>query len=665
MTEILFDDVHDERTETLYQEQLRKLRSGTDRIFAVLMGFQWIVGIATAVVISPRTWIGETSSVHLHVWGAVLLGGVLSGFPIFLAISHPGTKLTRHSIAVAQMLWSALLIHLSGGRIETHFHVFGSLAFIAFYRDWRVLMTATVVVAADHFLRGVYWPQSVFGVMVESPWRWIEHAGWAVFEDVILVVSCFRGTREAREISSRQALLERTNERIEQEVSERTLELRAANERLAGEIRDRESAEARETRLGRIIEHSLNEIYVFDRHSLKFCEVNRGALRNLGYSMKEMYDLTPLDLKPKHTMDSFVRLIEPLVCGAEEVIPFETEHRRKDGSLYPVEVHLQLAEWDSRDVFVAIILDISERQKLQSERDRIQTQLVEASRSAGMAEIATGILHNVGNVLNSVNVSANMISNRLTTSRVTQLPKIVGLLDEHAEDLGTFITIDEKGQRLPGYLSQLSDVLVADCDTMQSEFESIQNNIDHIKEIVQVQQAYAQRSGVEEVIAVTELVEMALKINDAALIRHEIEIVREYDDVGPIVADKHLALQILINLITNAKNAIDEHDGDERRLVIRVTRCPGDHVGIEVQDSGRGIKPENLIQIFTHGFTTRSEGHGFGLHSSANAAVEMGGSLSVSSDGEGQGATFFLKLPMKTVLSAAGFAEPDAEAVTA
>ncbi|OYW26220.1 MAG: hypothetical protein B7Z47_07850 [Chthoniobacter sp. 12-60-6] len=146
--------------------------------------------------ISPLTWIGDSSQVHVHVWAAILLGGAISGFPAWLAWQFPGLVVTRHVIAVAQVLTSALLIHLTGGRIETHFHIFGSLAFLAFYRDWRVLATATIVVAGDHLLRDLYWPQSVFGVLTASSWRWVEHAGWVLFEDAILFVAIRRMLQE-------------------------------------------------------------------------------------------------------------------------------------------------------------------------------------------------------------------------------------------------------------------------------------------------------------------------------------------------------------------------------------------------------------------------------------------------------------------------------------
>ncbi|HUR20511.1 MAG TPA: HAMP domain-containing sensor histidine kinase [Vicinamibacterales bacterium] len=188
-----------------YQEQIYRR---TDRLFACLMGGQWIAGIVFALVVAPRTWVGAESSTHVHVWAAVFLGGAISLFPALLALLKPGAPVTRYTIASAQMLMGGLLIHLTGGRIETHFHIFGSLAFLAFYRDWRVLVPATIVVALDHFLRGLFWPESVYGVLVPSSWRWLEHAAWVVFEDVFLVMACVRGTKELRKIADDTAVME-------------------------------------------------------------------------------------------------------------------------------------------------------------------------------------------------------------------------------------------------------------------------------------------------------------------------------------------------------------------------------------------------------------------------------------------------------------------------
>lgn len=227
------------RCDELFAEESRASNVQTDRLFAGLLILQWFAGIILALWISPRTWIGQTSSVHVHVWAAILVGGVIALPPAALGIWRGGATSTRHLIAAAQMFASALLIHLSGGRIETHFHVFGSLAFLAYYRDWRVLVTATVVVALDHYVRGVYWPESVFGVFSSSHWRWLEHAGWVIFEDVFLVIGCLRVTRLLRETARRRAELELHADLVEKTVQERTAELAAANHRLEAEIEER------------------------------------------------------------------------------------------------------------------------------------------------------------------------------------------------------------------------------------------------------------------------------------------------------------------------------------------------------------------------------------------------------------------------------------------
>ena len=221
-----------QRTAELFHEQQQRIFASTDRMFAVLLACQWLAAIGAALWISPRAWEGATSYVHPHVWTAVLLLAVIDSLPLALALLRPGQMLTRHTIAIAQMLTSAILIHLSGGRIETHFHIFGSLAFLALYRDWRVLITASVVVAADHLVRGAFWPWSVYGVAQPGWWRWLEHAGWVVFEDVILIRFCRQGTQELRDSAAHTAQLEATNYEIERKVIERTKELHASEANL-------------------------------------------------------------------------------------------------------------------------------------------------------------------------------------------------------------------------------------------------------------------------------------------------------------------------------------------------------------------------------------------------------------------------------------------------
>src|SRR5256886_3290720 len=202
------------RADELFKEQQRAIYLKTDQLFARLMLCQWIAAIAMAIIISPYTWNGQTKAIHDHVWAAIFLGAAISLFPIYMTRAWPGGALTRHGVAVAQMLMSALLISITGGRVETHFHVFGSLVILSFYRDWRVLIPATIVVGLDHFIRGVYWPYSVYGVLTASPWRSIEHAAWVVFEDVFLVISCLRSIGEMHSIANRTAALEASEQKF-------------------------------------------------------------------------------------------------------------------------------------------------------------------------------------------------------------------------------------------------------------------------------------------------------------------------------------------------------------------------------------------------------------------------------------------------------------------
>ncbi len=230
------------RVEELYREQLFNIAIGTDRQFLWLMLAQWVAMVLAAIWISPRSWSGSESHIHIHVWAAIFLGGAITLPPVALALLAPGHAVTRYTIAICQMLTSALLVHVTGGRIETHFHVFGSLAFLAFYRDWRVLIPASLVVAADHWLRGVYLPQSIYGVLTASPWRWLEHTGWVVFEDIFLIASCIRSVRDIRSSSDRQAMLETTNERIELAVEQRTAQFETSQRKLRGAMEAAEAA---------------------------------------------------------------------------------------------------------------------------------------------------------------------------------------------------------------------------------------------------------------------------------------------------------------------------------------------------------------------------------------------------------------------------------------
>jgi two-component system, NtrC family, sensor kinase len=252
----------------------------------------------------------------------------------------------------------------------------------------------------------------------------------------------------------------------------------------------------------------------------------------------------------------------------------------------------------------------------------------------------------VGNVLNSVNVSALLITDRLSKSRVSHLAQVSATLRENAENLGTFIMADPKGSKIPGFIASLAERLGSEQAELLREAEGLSKNIAHIKDIVAVQQDYAKVSGVVEVLPASSLVEDALEMNGAAFDRHRVEVVRAFDSVPPVRVEKHKVLQILINVIRNAKYAVSESRRLDKQIIVSIHRNGNNCVKIAVADNGIGIAPELLTRIFAHGFTTKTDGHGFGLHCAALAAKEMGGSLAARSPGVGQGATFTLELPI-------------------
>jgi signal transduction histidine kinase len=493
--------------ENLREDYSRKLWRQTDRLFAVLFVVQWFAAVIMAEWLSPWQWQGLNRSINPHLWSAVAAGGVIASLPVTLALACPGEAITRYVIATAQMLYSSLLIHLSGGRIETHFHVFGSLAFLSFYREWKVLIPATAVVVLDHVLRGMFWPQSVFGVVYASHWRWLEHAGWVVFEDIFLFWSCVRGSRELATLALRQAELEAANQIVEAEV-------------------------VRQTR------------------------------------------------------------------------------------------------------------------KLES----VEQELIQTARRAGMAEVATGVLHNVGNVLNSINVSASVLGRKLRESEVASLGMVSEFIRPHLADLGSFLSSDERGRAIGPFLVELSGCLAEEQKLMLAELNSMVQGLDHIKNVVSQQQRHAKEGTVREKVSLVALIDEAIAIHQGAAGDKGVEIVKQIEFTGSVAIDKHRVLQILINLLSNARRAVLASGDPCKRIVVEVreaTATAGQRaLRFQVSDNGVGIHGDDLTRIFNHGFTTHPDGHGFGLHSAFNAAREMSGDLWVQSDGAGKGSVFTMVIPI-------------------
>jgi signal transduction histidine kinase len=275
----------------------------------------------------------------------------------------------------------------------------------------------------------------------------------------------------------------------------------------------------------------------------------------------------------------------------------------------------------------------------------MQARLVEASRQAGRSDVATAVLHNVGNVLNSVNVSAVVVNDIVTNLRTAKLSQIGTMITEHGDDLAAFFHDDPRGQKLPAYFAQLHAALESDKAAAATELQSLIRNIDHIKVIVSSQQSHVKPGGAIETFDARDLLDDALKFSAASGDQHAIEIVRRFDDVPPVNLDRHKVLQIVMNLLTNARDAVLTRPAGERQIIVS-TRA-GDHASFEiaVEDNGCGVDPQHLDRIFHLGFTTKTAGNGLGLHYSACAARELHGNLTARSEGVGRGAAFLLVLP--------------------
>lgn len=284
------------------------------------------------------------------------------------------------------------------------------------------------------------------------------------------------------------------------------------------------------------------------------------------------------------------------------------------------------------------------------ELESVHAQLLDTSRKAGMAEVATSVLHNVGNVLNSVNVSCSVIAENIRRSRLGSLQKTAQLFEAHIEDLAPFLTVDPTGRKLPEYLGRLSRRLTEEQAAILTELRSLDQNIEHIKHIVSLQQNYATDSGapVREALPVGMLIDKAVRLTAATRSPAELRIERHYTETPVVSVEKHKTLQILVNLVRNARDSLSECGRTDPRIDLRVFTAPdGSSVFVSVTDNGVGIALNNLTRIFAHGFTTKPGGHGFGLHSSVLAAQDMGGSLHATSEGINCGATFTLELPLR------------------
>jgi PAS domain S-box-containing protein len=313
------------RTQELDRERQQGITRRADRQFAFLALFEWVCAICAALWIAPRAWSGQSSTIHPHVWIAIGLGGFIISLPVGLAFLRPGTALTRHVTAASQMLMAGLLVHMNGGRLETHFIYFGLLAFLSFYYDWRILVTATVVAGSDHVLRAIMWPESMYGVPGVTLWRPLEHAAWVVFEVVVLILSIQENRKGMRSVARRQARLEGMSDHITSEVKARTAELADSEERYRFTF-----------------ENNPLPMWLCDVETLMFLAVNQQAVRKYGYSEAEFLRMHTFEIRPAEDLEAFKAFLAHMPSGATPIKQWR--HRKKDGTIMDVEVTSQPAK---------------------------------------------------------------------------------------------------------------------------------------------------------------------------------------------------------------------------------------------------------------------------------------------------------------------------------
>lgn len=578
--------VVERRANDLFKQHWDLIARQTDRMFAGLLGFQWVAAIVIAVWISPRTWIGPDSQTHMHVWMAAVLGAAIISLPIGLALLRPGAVLTRHLLGIAQMLMGGLLIHLTGGRIETHFHIFGSLAFLAFYRDWPVLISASAVVIIDHLIRNLFWPQSIFGITDPSSWRWIEHSGWVVFEVMFLAHSCIQGVREMREIATRQA---------EQETA-------TANVSATADLRTSQLQES-QTRYQQLFNCINDAVFVFnlDEQGLpgKFVEANDVASQMMGYSEAEIRQLTPFDIEFPETAGELPGGFDELRRVKRVVV--ERTLRNKQGKAIPVEISAQLFSMGQQPTVLATMRNTTERQRVLHELEQAKDSAEAANRAK--SEFLANMSHEIRTPINGI-------------LGMTELALDTELTAEQREYLSTVkISVD-------ALLKVINDILDF------SKIEAGKLDLDCID------------FDLRTVIGNT-LKPLAMRADEKHL-----ELICDVADEVPetVVGDPHRLRQILVNLVGNALK-FTSHGEITVRVGVASQSKNEACLLVEVSDTGIGIPAEKQRSIFdafsqADGSTTRRfGGTGLGLTISMQLVEMMGGRIWVESE-PGRGSKF-------------------------
>jgi len=582
-----------------FMAALTQLRSRTDAFFAKFMVAQWLATICLALLVSPQTWQGRIASTHIHVWAAIFLGGALSLYPAWLGWKQAGQPATRHIMAISQMLVSALLIHITGGRIETHFHVFGSLALLALYRDVRVFITATIVVYVDHLVRGIFWPESVYGVLSATVWRSLEHAGWVLFEVSFLTLSVRVGLKDMRELVARQIGLEQINRDKEQEVRDRTEELASSEEQFRTFFRDSPIG------LYRVAPNG------------EFLMTNPTLLSLLGFDSIEGLK-EAIHAEPKSVVDSERQAFLAQLAATHKVLHRDAVWRRKNAQ--PLQIRESGRAFRDVDGSVlhidGTIEDVTQHRQLE---ERYQ----QAQKVQAIGQLAGGVAHDFNNILTVISGYSHVLLAKPNLSE---------------DERRSLASIRDAGDRAAALTRQL---------LAYSRKQRLQPRIIHLNAITAEMDPMLQRLLGENIkirtIAMSGLA--AVKADPSQIQQVVMNLVVNARDAMPGGG---------VLTIETANTALGEEYTRTHPDVL-----PGNYVMLAVSDTGTGMTPEVQARLFEPFFTTKAPGYGTGLGlATCHGIVKQSGGHIVAYSEVGHGTTFKVYLPSVEARPVAVSAEP-------
>ncbi len=631
------------RANELFEGHRQAIFKSTDRLLCSLLAFQWFAAICAALWLSPLTWDGAQSQTHIHVWAAVFLGGAIVSVPIMMVFLQPGWTVTRHLVGIAQMLMGALLIHLLGGRIETHFHVFGSLAFLAFYRDWRVLISASAVVAADHFLRGMFWPRSVYGVLVASEWRWLEHAGWVVFEDLFLIHACMRGVSEMRGIAERQAQLEATREQIEDKVRLRTAELEDLNKAFqatAAEARQSEEKFRHMHEENQRLLASIPSILISLDDRARITKWNRAAVDAFALPADAAIRKQLGDLAIAWNRAQLAECIADCLAQRRSATLDEFAVRRPNGDPGFLSISIAPVFGRAGDLQGILLLgtDITERRNL-------ETQLAHAQKLESIGQLAAGIAHEINTPIQYVGDNITFLQQAFSDVQ-TVMDKQQQLLAQAKNGV-----VDKNMVALVEQAMARADLQYL-IDEVPKAIDQSLEGVGRVAKIVCAMKEFSHPGSEGKVAAdVNKLIENTITVAHNEW-KYVADLVTDFDAALPLVPCITGEFnQVILNLIVNAAHAIGDRllgDTAHKGRITIATRCRPGEVEVRVKDTGTGIPEEARSKVFYPFFTTKPVGKGTGQGLAIAHAVivkKHGGTLTFETE-TGKGTTFFIRLPI-------------------